>query len=131
MTNNYPMAWAVEFSQYVYRIIFDCDKCGNCCRHIGEHDKGIIPVKPGTTECLYLADGNICTIYNKRPECCRRYPVYAGGLQHRHDYCPEFRRYYLFYSRRYRRLRNEPYGFYKHPQGKQLVGIRLKGDSRA
>ena len=49
---------------------FVCDKCGLCCRLIG----GIAPLAAfdrGDGVCSHLADGNLCDIYDTRPEVCR------------------------------------------------------------
>lgn len=48
---------------------FPCDKCGECCRHIG----GIAELADfdrGNGTCVNLA-GNICRIYGDRPLICR------------------------------------------------------------
>lgn len=49
--------------------MFNCDKCGECCRHI----KGIPLYKDldrGDGVCKYLHE-NLCSIYEERPLKCR------------------------------------------------------------
>lgn len=49
--------------------MFNCDKCGECCRNIG----GIeiyAELDRGDGVCKYLS-GNLCSIYEKRPLLCR------------------------------------------------------------
>lgn len=50
-------------------MMFDCDKCGECCRNL---DKSPIYVEldRGDGTCRYLT-GNLCSIYEKRPILCR------------------------------------------------------------
>lgn len=61
---------------------FSCDRCGQCCRHIG----GILQLRPydrGDGVCCHLTDGNLCDIYDSRPEVCsvdRMYVRFAGEL---------------------------------------------------
>lgn len=49
--------------------IFPCSKCGECCRHIN-----LIPqlseFDRGDGICIHLS-GNLCDIYEQRPEICR------------------------------------------------------------
>lgn len=113
------MAWAVEFKDFVYRIVFDCERCGNCCRNIEESDKGKILVREGTTICQYFQEPNICTIYKNRPECCKKFPVFAGGEMYKYRTCPEYRRYSLFLSRRAQNLFCGPYSWYKEKRKKK------------
>ena len=48
---------------------FNCDACGECCRHIN-----LIPqlneFDNGSGTCIHLK-GNLCDIYENRPEICR------------------------------------------------------------
>ncbi len=50
-------------------MMFKCDMCGECCRNL---DKSVIyrDLHDGNGVCRFL-DGNICTIYDKRPLICR------------------------------------------------------------
>lgn len=49
--------------------MFNCDKCGQCCRHLylsamyNDLDRG-------DGVCRYLV-GNLCSIYDSRPLLCR------------------------------------------------------------
>lgn len=49
--------------------MFQCDKCGECCRHLD-----LSPIyhslDRGDGVCKYL-NGNLCTIYENRPLLCR------------------------------------------------------------
>ncbi|MCD3245451.1 YkgJ family cysteine cluster protein [Clostridium botulinum C] len=49
--------------------MFICDKCGECCRNL---DKSPIyeELHNGDGICKYL-NGNLCSIYEKRPLLCR------------------------------------------------------------
>ncbi len=48
---------------------FPCFKCGECCRHIGEIPE-LSEFDRGDGSCVHLV-GNICNIYESRPEICR------------------------------------------------------------
>ena len=48
--------------------MFKCDQCGACCRHVNL--SSYQSLDRGDGECKYL-DGNLCTIYEKRPLLCR------------------------------------------------------------
>lgn len=48
---------------------FECDKCGECCRHLDMSDI-YSDLDEGNGICKYLK-GNICGIYNERPLKCR------------------------------------------------------------
>ena len=49
--------------------MFECDKCGCCCRHL---DKSELykELDRGDGICRYL-EGNICSIYETRPILCQ------------------------------------------------------------
>lgn len=49
--------------------MFECDKCGACCRNL---DKSFLydDLNRGDGVCRFL-DGNLCTIYENRPYMCR------------------------------------------------------------
>lgn len=54
--------------------IFPCQKCGICCKHIDD----IPPLKEfdtGNGTCKFL-NGNICSIYNDRPDICNINTIY-------------------------------------------------------
>ena len=50
-------------------MIFQCDKCGECCRHLNLSEV-YADLHSGDGICQYL-EGNLCTIYNDRPLKCR------------------------------------------------------------
>ena len=50
-------------------MMFKCDQCGACCRHVNLSSY-YQSLDRGDGECKYL-DGNLCTIYEKRPLLCR------------------------------------------------------------
>jgi Fe-S-cluster containining protein len=49
--------------------MFECDKCGECCRNL---DKSPLyaELDRGDGTCRYL-EGNLCSIYETRPLICR------------------------------------------------------------
>lgn len=49
--------------------MFECDKCGLCCSHIGGIDL-YKDLDRGDGVCMYLK-GNLCSIYESRPLLCR------------------------------------------------------------
>lgn len=49
--------------------MFECDKCGLCCSHIGGCEV-YKELDRGDGVCKFL-NGNLCSIYNKRPLLCR------------------------------------------------------------
>lgn len=59
--------------------MFECEKCGACCRLIGKTPFLKSFALP-TGECKWLDKGtNLCKIYNKRPDICnidKMYEVY-------------------------------------------------------
>lgn len=59
--------------------MFQCDKCGNCCRSI----RGIPELAEfdlGDGVCTHLTRDNLCEIYNDRPLCCRIDDYYDANL---------------------------------------------------
>jgi uncharacterized protein len=56
-------------------MIFPCDKCGLCCKHID-----LIPqlkeFDTGNGRCKNLTEDNLCAIYDKRPEICNVSKMY-------------------------------------------------------
>ncbi len=48
---------------------FDCDGCGECCRHIN-YIPQLSDFDNGSGVCIHLV-GNLCDIYENRPEICR------------------------------------------------------------
>ncbi len=49
--------------------MFQCSKCGECCRNLNNSDL-FRNLHRGDGVCIYL-DGNLCSIYEKRPLLCR------------------------------------------------------------
>lgn len=56
-------------------LMFSCDKCGLCCRRVGqfaymhEYDRG-------DGVCKHLTDDNLCAIYDSRPDICNTDKMY-------------------------------------------------------
>ncbi len=69
--------------------IFKCSLCGSCCRNVTRWEKlkpqiqdalGINIEFPFTSingVCPMLSDDNTCSIYEKRPNCCRTDYIYG------------------------------------------------------
>jgi len=52
-------------------IIFECDRCGLCCRHVNLNPM-YVNMHSGDGVCKFLdQETNLCTIYNERPLLCR------------------------------------------------------------
>ena len=49
--------------------MFECDKCGECCRNLDKSDI-YKDLDRGDGTCKYLK-GNLCSIYDERPLLCR------------------------------------------------------------
>ena len=67
--------------------MFECDKCGCCCRHL---DKSELykELDRGDGICRYL-EGSICSIYETRPVLCRvdlSYDLYFKDYMDREEY---------------------------------------------
>lgn len=56
-------------------MIFPCDKCGICCRHLN-----LIPqlkqLDSGNGRCIHLTAHNLCAIYDNRPDICNVNKMY-------------------------------------------------------
>lgn len=50
-------------------MMFNCDKCGKCCRHLNLSTM-FADLDRGDGICKYL-DGKLCSIYDQRPLKCR------------------------------------------------------------
>lgn len=60
--------------------MFPCERCGCCCRRIGEVFFARHMAKPDGV-CKYLNEvTNLCTIYNERPIFCRVDELYEKNL---------------------------------------------------
>lgn len=84
-----------------YDIVGECKKCGKCCNYIYSFDtcneqefkfmqilypvykrfyikdkdeKGNLPESHLIFACKYVSKDGLCTVYNKRPKMCKRYP---------------------------------------------------------
>lgn len=69
MSCRYGFIYGRQGSQIKVLLMFICDKCGECCRHL----KGIsiyADLDRGDGVCKYL-EGNLCSIYENRPLFCR------------------------------------------------------------
>lgn len=49
--------------------MFECDKCGECCRHVNLNPL-YSDLDRGDGVCRFL-EGNLCSIYQQRPIKCR------------------------------------------------------------
>ena len=61
--------------------MFECDKCGECCRHLHLSDI-YADLDRGDGVCKYLV-GNLCSIYDTRPLKCRiddSYEIYKDSM---------------------------------------------------
>ena len=60
--------------------MFDCTKCGVCCRHIAK----ILPdYDRGDGVCKYLTKDNLCRIYDNRPFICNIDKIYDNFFKGR------------------------------------------------
>lgn len=50
-------------------MIFNCDKCGECCKHLNLCPSVYGDLDRGDGVCKYL-DGKLCSIYERRPLKC-------------------------------------------------------------
>ena len=65
---------------------FHCDKCGLCCRLLKDVPQ-LVALDRGDGVCRFL-QGNLCTIYEKRPDICnveKMYPAFAS-IMSREEY---------------------------------------------
>lgn len=49
--------------------MYKCSRCGTCCRNLNKSDL-YKSIDRGDGVCKYL-NGNLCSIYEKRPMLCR------------------------------------------------------------
>ena len=87
---------------------FKCERCGDCCKklyiilndsdikdikklgyqldsfseieQVGEY-KGKRVLKKIDGRCVFLADDNLCKIYDSRPEICKKYPFFGKEVE--------------------------------------------------
>lgn len=67
--------------------MFECDKCGCCCRHL-DRSELYKELDRGDGICRYLK-GSICSIYETRPVLCRvdlSYDLYFKDYMDREQY---------------------------------------------
>lgn len=63
--------------------MFPCDRCGICCRHIGDVPWARGMALPGGI-CRYLdQETNLCTIYARRPLFCNVDAYYEAYMKER------------------------------------------------
>lgn len=61
--------------------MFECSKCGLCCRHIDMIPE-LSKYDSGDGECKYLTKDNLCAIYESRPDICnvdKMYEIYFSN----------------------------------------------------
>lgn len=85
-------------------MIFICDMCGLCCKHLEEIPQ-LKEFDSGNGRCIYLRDDNRCAIYENRPDICnvkKMYELYYKDLMDEDDYikkniegCEELKKKYL------------------------------------
>jgi len=51
----------------IQRITFNCERCGECCRHIEQFIEVLPHQHNGICEYLH---GDLCSIYENRPDLC-------------------------------------------------------------
>ena len=62
--------------------IFPCERCGKCCRRVGEVFFALHLARPDNV-CKFLdEETNLCTIYETRPIFCRVDEFYEKNLSH-------------------------------------------------
>ena len=84
-------------------MIFVCDRCGICCKHI-EQISQLKKFDSGNGQCIHLTNKNLCAIYSKRPDICnvdKMYEIHFKGLMSKEEYislnikaCNELKRKY-------------------------------------
>lgn len=56
-------------------MIFPCERCGKCCRHL-ERIPQLKEFDLGNGTCVHLQKNNLCAIYEKRPDICNVEKMY-------------------------------------------------------
>lgn len=56
-------------AQKIRSMIFVCDQCGICCKHIDQIPQ-LKQFDSGNGQCIHLTDNNLCAIYSDRPDIC-------------------------------------------------------------
>ena len=67
----------------IHEMTFNCDKCGECCRHM-ERFIDVLPHQHNGI-CHFLQDG-LCSIYENRPDLCD----FKRAYNHLKDYFTEY-----------------------------------------
>lgn len=68
-------------------MMFQCDKCGACCRNI-DLSPLYAQLDRGDGVCRYLSE-NLCSIYDERPLLCRvdeSYEKFFAGQMSKEEY---------------------------------------------
>lgn len=69
-------------------MIFECDKCGICCRHIDQIPQ-LKQFDLGNGQCIHLSVDNLCDIYLHRTEICnvdKMYELHFKDKMSRQEY---------------------------------------------
>lgn len=56
-------------------MIFPCDRCGLCCKHL-ELILDLKYLDKGNGRCIHLLDNNLCGVYEERPDLCNVSKMY-------------------------------------------------------
>ena len=56
-------------------MIFPCDQCGICCKHIDKIPQ-LKEFDSGDGRCKHLLNNNLCDIYDSRPDICNVSKMY-------------------------------------------------------
>ena len=68
-----PLAINSATVEHVATPVFQCSKCGGCCRRI----KNVLPkLDRGDGVCTHLSTENLCRIYKDRPWICNVNGIY-------------------------------------------------------
>ena len=67
-----PVKLAEYKGKWTIEKIFSCKNCNGYCCHL-PFIEDVVPEEDG--KCIYLKDGK-CSIYDKRPEICRFFPLF-------------------------------------------------------
>lgn len=60
-------------------MIFPCDRCGLCCKHLEEIPQ-LADFDSGDGRCIHLLDNNLCDIYEERPDICNVSKMYKQSF---------------------------------------------------
>jgi len=65
--------------------VFPCEKCGSCCRHVGQTPLGRQLAKPNGVCRHFNEENKLCMIYKNRPIICNVDAFYQNYLQKEMD----------------------------------------------